>query len=249
MDYATVRERVRTGQQPAAGRPPRWTPDGPLRDVPGIGAYFARRLANQTVPGGAAITPAAVARRINSWLAGMGRAGRRAGLVRILGAVCQNKRANTCADGYHIRDINPGCFMGLAAMMSILWGSREVHHEAHQALPQHVVDEVGSNTVVWRRNKTAAGGVYPAAQCSCKTTQATCPQGPCVWSPAGVCLPANGVPRGFEGVGTYTGQRVTQPGAPRRLGAKYTVAPGSGVEWRRPGKLANVRVWDGGNWP
>ena len=245
MDYATVRERIRAGVEPPAGRPPRWTVDGPLRNIPGIGPYFARRFSRPDVPGGAAVTPAAVARRVNNWLAGMGRERRRAGLVRLLGAACQNRRASTCAGDYYVRDVNPGCFLGLAAMLSVLWGAGAVHHEAHQAVPRQLVDEVGSNTVVWRRDRTAAG-VFPAAQCACKTTRAAC-TGPCVWS-AGACLPSQAEPHGFEGIGGYAGERVP-PVAPRRPGSKYAFAPGVHVEWRRPGKLAKVRVWDGARWP
>jgi hypothetical protein len=245
MDYAAVLDRVRAGANPGPGRPPKWTPDGPLRDVPGVGPYFARRLASPNVPGGAAVTPAAVARRINNWLAGMGRGRRRAGLVRLLGAACQNRRASTCVHDYFVRDVNPGCFMGLAAMLSVLWGAREVHHEAHQALPRDAVDAVGSKTVLWRRNKTATG-IYPAAQCACRTTAATC-VAPCVWS-AGHCLPASAEIQGFEGVGDYAGERVPPMGA-RRAGTKYAFAPGTHVEWRRPGKLATVRAWEGALWP
>lgn len=253
MNYITVREKVRVGLEPPVGSLPKWTPNGPLRDVPGIGSYFAQRFARPDVPGGAAITPADVARRVNHWLAGMSRARRREGLIRFLGTACQNRRASTCVGSYLVRDVNPGCFMGLSSMLSILLGAREVHHEAHQAVSRGVIDELGSNTVVWRRDRTPDGHFYPAAQCSCKTTQAECNHhlnhGMCAWSAGGgYCTPAAG-PAGFEGIAGYAGQRIPPAAGPRRPGSRYNVSPHSRVEWRRAGKLARIRAWDGSPWP
>jgi hypothetical protein len=257
MNYAQVLNRVRVGAQPAAGEPPKWTPDGPLISVPGIGLFFARRFARNDVSvDGAVTTPAAVARRVNSWMAAMHPANRRAGFVRVLGAACQNRNANRCAGKYYVRDVNPGCFMGLAAMLSVLWGDPRVHHLAHQAVPLAVVNEVGAKTVSWRTNKTASG-FYPAAQCACLETEETCVAGgaplaagevrPCVWF-ADHCMPADADAHGFEGVGAFAGERLL-PGGNQRPTSKYVVAPGKLVGWRRTGKLAAVRARGGGTWP
>lgn len=238
MNYAAMRDRVQAGLEAAA---PTWTPEGPLRSVPGLGPYFAKRFSQANFPEGPVATPAAVATRVNHWLNGMTRNRRQSGLARIIGAACQNRRANTCSKDYFVRDVNPGCFLGLAAMLSVLW--RHLPHA--QAVSRNTIDAMAENAISWRREKTA-NNFFPAAQCSCKTTQASC-RHPCVWS-GGVCTPEARNISGFEGVAGYAGQRVP-PVIPRRPGSKYTVSPVSRVEWRRPGTLEKIRAWEGTRWP
>jgi hypothetical protein len=122
MNYARTRAQLQASHAPANGHAPGWTNDGPMTSVPHIGRFFADRLARPDVPGGAATTPAGLARRVNGWLAAMPIANRREGLKQVLGAMCQNRRANTCVNGYYIRDINPGCFLSLCSILSIIWG-------------------------------------------------------------------------------------------------------------------------------
>lgn len=248
MNYEQVKLKLERGI--AGPAPPTWTENGPLSAVSGLGKYFARRLASPNLPeGGGARTPLELSRRVNGWLRGMGAGQRAAGLKRVLSSLCQNRRASTCAGDYMVRDVNPGCLMGLAALLSVLWGSRPAP-PGGLALRPAVADAVGQS-VQWRTDRTAEK-FYPAAQCPCRSTQRDCEAhntgGTCLWTAGGVCVPRAGRVHGFEGVGALAGQRVP-PVAPLRRGSRYARNVAAGVDWRRPARLPLVPVWDGSRFP
>ena len=224
-----------------------------MRAVPWIGTYFANRLARADMPGGATRTPGELGRRVNAWLSAMPVGTRRNGLRRAVGSICQNRRASSCRGGYYVRDVNPGCFMGILSLLSILWGEPSVFHGAHMAVRNQDIDDIGANTVAWRRFKTA-DGTYPAAECGCITTQAGCASkaASCAWVPAvpGRCVPRWGGLQGFEGIAGYMGEKGTvPPTAARRPLTRYVRVPGSKTAWRVPGALRRVSALPATAWP
>jgi hypothetical protein len=266
MNYANTKAKLLNTKLPPDGRAPLWSNDGPLRAIPGIGHFFADRLNGAAVPGGRIITPADLVRRINTWLSAMPAAERQQGLRRSVQAICQNRRASTCHDGYYIRDVNPGCFLSIFALLSILRPDLGVFRGANVALQQPpAIDALGSKTVNWRRFKTI-DGTFPAAQCPCLQTQGKClAKKSCLWvapplnaaegaplhSRSKQCVPRGPGPLGFEGIGPYTGQKGAVPeNSIRRPGSKYVHVPASKRTWRVPGgAIRPLRALPARNWP
>jgi hypothetical protein len=265
MNYAKVRTEIEETRHSVGGAAPKWLPNGPMRDVPHVGRFFAKRLHGYKSVGRPRVdTPADWARQTSHWLAAMPEGARRQGLGRILAAACQNPRASRCVRGYFVRDVNPGCFLALTAILSVLWGDAHVFGPG-VAMPvsRRTVDAVGLEGVTWRRGK-ATDGSYPAASCACRSSRERCEEvASCAWRPGAAegfgesggevshCIPADPHLRGFDGVADYAGQKAPNPAgaALARKGTSYT--PLGTVQWRAStdARLPNVPAVPHEAWP
>lgn len=133
----------------------------------------------------------------------------------------QNRRANQCVDGYHVRDVNLQGWKACRALIATLARGRDAGHALgaafrfdHRGLRNPPSRGTAAATVGCIRNPRAcraAGGTFSRRLCHPPAEQ-----------------------RGFEGVSPFAGQRLRRGQRPR---GQY-VATADGARWRRPGALA-----------
>ena len=247
MDYAAYLAEL----QNQLNAPPglrRWHRDGELIHVKYIGRRFAQRCRDYA----ASTTPRALARFLYRQARAGGAAGRRRRVQLAVGRLCQNARANVCAQYsrrrrqlYHTRDINPGCSLAMAALFELFQGAPG----CHGVTPAQAAADARSIATRYASQRRAlpppaARGIYPSASCGCRTPP-NCGRGcrPSTGPAPRSCVPAAGAAPGitgfFESLPGFAGQKAdVQPtAAATRRGAVYKKKPYVPEWWRRGGAV------------
>lgn len=234
----------------------RLDPNAPLSLVPFLGPYFVRRCADRGIT-----SPRSLLRFLEARVGrDEGVASRRAALAHVIASLAQNRRANRCVaarkrgggtPSYWVADVNARAYCALFAAADLaLAASAPSAASAVVRLPGGLRSAVEAYPP--RARLAISPGVYPAAGCACRASQARCEArgepawaGACVWLGSS-CQPANEAaasPMAVPGTSGHS-QSLPWPAAVLRRGTydQRRHPAGSRVAWRRPGPLPEVSV-------
>jgi hypothetical protein len=246
MDYATYLAELQ-GQLNAGAGLRRWRRDGDLINVKYIGRRFAARCRDYA----ASTTPRALAQFLYARARAGPPARRRRRVQLAVGKLCQNERANRCAlysernrTRYHIRDVNPGCALAMAALFELFRGTPGCHGVT---APQAAADARSvAERYASRRGAMPAPGrpIFPSATCGCRTPPA-CGRGcqPSVGAAPRTCVPAAAATPAltgfFKSMPGFAGKMAQTPpsAAATRGGSSYAKKPFHLQWWRRGGPV------------